>query len=97
VNITIPDKALKMRRKQRLYALDACKTYKFFKLGSVLERREYMRSIFHIFIIAAALLNLTGCGYRGDPYYERGADVSKEQKMSNRTVADFGERIGDAV
>jgi predicted small lipoprotein YifL len=56
-----------------------------------------MRSIFHIFIIAAALLNLTGCGYKGDPYYERGADVSKEQKMSNRTVADFGERIGDAV
>ncbi|OQX57856.1 MAG: hypothetical protein B5M52_06490 [Helicobacteraceae bacterium 4484_230] len=86
-----------MRRKQRLYTFDAGKTRKFFKLGPVPERREYMRSIFHIFIIAAALLNLTGCGYKGDPYYERSADTSKEQKMSNRTVADFDERIGDAV
>ncbi|WP_416768554.1 MULTISPECIES: LPS translocon maturation chaperone LptM [Sulfurimonas] len=29
-----------------------------------------MRSIFHMMIIAVCLLSLSGCGYKGNPYYE---------------------------
>jgi len=56
-----------------------------------------MRSIFHIFIITAALLNLTGCGYKGDPYYEHSADVNKKQKLLNCVAIDFDARTDDAV
>ncbi len=52
------------------------------------DRLNNLRSIFHIVIIAGILLSLSGCGYKGDPYY----DDAKVPQNKNKKMIKSGER-----
>ncbi|MDD2905694.1 MAG: lipoprotein [Sulfurimonas sp.] len=46
-----------------------------------MNRVKYLRSVFHPLIIAIFLFGLSGCGYKGAPFY------TKELEQSDEDVA----------
>ena len=60
-----------MGREKPLNPLDTCKARQFGKLRFAPQRSENMRNVFHAVIITVCILTLWGCGYKGDPYYQK--------------------------
>jgi len=45
----------------------------------MLKKRKYLSTVFHVLIIASALLTLAGCGYKADPFYSPLPEPEKEK------------------
>lgn len=41
-----------------------------------MKRIKNIAGIFHLLIIASFLLDLSGCGYKADPYYQQSSELN---------------------